>query len=109
MNWAIFTYSRKETKKIRKLYKEAQIKVAFQTRSAIQNIVKPCPQTDRYEKSGVYQMRCTDCQLKYIGQMGRTFQTRYKEHIQEIRNNNGNSGYSNHILNTGHTYGSITE
>jgi hypothetical protein len=29
----------------------------------------------------------------------RTFKTRYKEHIQAIRNNNGNSG---------HTYGSIT-
>jgi hypothetical protein len=26
-----------------------------------------------------------------------------------IRNNNSNSGYSNHILNTGHTYGTITD
>jgi hypothetical protein len=50
-----------------------------------------------------------DCPLKYIGQMGRTFKTRYKEHIQAIRNNNSNSGYSKHILNTGHTYGSITD
>jgi general stress protein 26 len=31
--WAIFTYSRKETKKITKLFKEAQIKVAFRTRN----------------------------------------------------------------------------
>jgi hypothetical protein len=49
------------------------------------------------------------CPLKYIGQTGRTFKTRYKEHIQAIRNNNGNSGYSKHILNTGHTYGSVTD
>jgi hypothetical protein len=42
-----------------------------------------------------------DCPLKYIGQTGRTFKTRYKEHIQAIRNNNGKSGYSKHILNTG--------
>jgi hypothetical protein len=28
--------------------------------------------------------------------------------MQEIRKNNGNSGYSNHILNTGHTYGTIS-
>jgi hypothetical protein len=47
--------------------------------------------------------------LKYIAQMGRTFQTRYKEHTQAIRNNNSNSGCSNHILNTGHAYGSITD
>jgi hypothetical protein len=37
------------------------------------------------------------------------FVTRYKEHILAIRNNNSNSGYSNHILNTGHTYGTITD
>jgi hypothetical protein len=58
--------------------------------------------------SGAYQMRCMDCPLKYIGQTGWTFKTRYKEHIQAVRNNNGNFGYSKHILNTGHTYGCIT-
>jgi hypothetical protein len=50
-----------------------------------------------------------DWLLKYVGQMGRTFDTRYKEHIHDIRNNNSKSGYSNHILNTGHTYGTITD
>jgi hypothetical protein len=54
-------------------------------------------------------MKCMDCPLKYVGQTGRTFYTRYKEHIQAIRNNNSNSGYSNHTLNTGHTYVSITD
>jgi hypothetical protein len=54
-------------------------------------------------------MRCMDCPLKYLEQTGRTFQTRYKEHIQVIRNNNGNSGYSFHISNTGYSYGSITD
>jgi hypothetical protein len=48
------------------------------------------------------------CPLKYIGQTGRTIKTRYKEHMQAIRKNNSNSGYSKHILNMGHTYGSIT-
>jgi hypothetical protein len=37
------------------------------------------------------------------------FNVRYKEHIHAIRSNNSNSGYSNHILNTGHTYGIITD
>jgi hypothetical protein len=49
-----------------------------------------------------------DSPLKCIGQTGQTFKTRYKEHIQAIRNNNGNSGYSKHILNMGHTYGSVS-
>jgi hypothetical protein len=54
-------------------------------------------------------MRYMDCPIEYIERMGRTFQTRYKEHIQETRNNNGNSGYSIHILNTGYAYGNITD
>jgi hypothetical protein len=54
-------------------------------------------------------MKSLDCPLKYIGQTGRTFDTRCKEHIHDIRSNNSNSGYSSHILNTGHTYGTITD
>jgi hypothetical protein len=103
--WTTFTYYGKETKEIAKLFKETNIKIAFRTK----NLVKPSLQQDEYENSGVYQIRCMDCPLKYIGQTGQTFKTRYKEHIQAIRNNNSNSGYSKHILNTGHTYGSITD
>jgi hypothetical protein len=54
-------------------------------------------------------MKCLDCPLRYIAKTGRTFKTIYKKHIQAIRNNNSNSGYSNHILNTGYTHGTITD
>jgi hypothetical protein len=54
-------------------------------------------------------MKFLDCPLKYVGQTGRTFNIRYKEHIHDIRSNNSNSGYSNHVLNTGHTYGTIRD
>jgi hypothetical protein len=50
-----------------------------------------------------------DCPLEYKRQTGQTFCTRHKELIQATRNNNINSGYSNHILSTGHAYGSITD
>jgi hypothetical protein len=63
----------------------------------------------KYNKSGIYQIKCLDCPLKYIGQTGRAFHTSYKEHIQAISNNNSNLGYSSHILNMGHTYGTITD
>jgi hypothetical protein len=46
-------------------------------------------------------------QKKYIGQTGRTFKTRYKEHIEAIRNNRPDTGYCRHILDTGHAYGNI--
>jgi hypothetical protein len=64
----------------------------------IQNILKPEPQIDKYNKTGSYQMKCLDCPLKYVGQTGRTFKTRYKEHIHDIKSNSSNSGYSNHIV-----------
>jgi hypothetical protein len=81
---------------------------AFRTRNTIQNIIKSYSQTDKYEKMGMCQIKCIDCQLKCVGQTGRTFHTRYKEHIQANRSYNDNSGYSHNILNTGHTYGTLT-
>jgi hypothetical protein len=54
-------------------------------------------------------MKCLDCPLKYVGQTGRMFNVRYKEDIHAVRSNNDNSGYSNHILNMGHTYGTVTD
>jgi hypothetical protein len=44
-----------------------------------------------------------------MGKTGRTFHTKYKEHMQVIKNSNSSSGYLNHILNTGHRYGAITD
>jgi hypothetical protein len=54
-------------------------------------------------------MKCLDRPLRYIGQTGQAFHTRYKEHIYAIRSNNSNSGYSNHILNMIHAYRNITD
>jgi hypothetical protein len=59
-------------------------------------------------KESVYKTKFMDCPVKCIGQRGRTFQTRYKEHTQAIRYINSNSGYSNYIFNTEHAYGNIT-
>jgi hypothetical protein len=62
------------------------------------------PFTSRYRKTDIYQMKCMDCPLKYKGQTGQAFYMRYEEHIEKIRNGNGNSGYLDHILNTVHTW-----
>jgi hypothetical protein len=107
--WATFTYYGKEIRQISKLFKDTQLKIVLCTGNTISNILKHHTQTDKYNNSGIYQIRCLDCPLKYIGQTGRTFNIRYKEHIHAFRNNNSNSGYSNHILNTGHTYDIIND
>jgi hypothetical protein len=95
-------------RRITKHFHDTRIKIAHRARNTIQNILKSRAQTDKYNTSGIYQTKCLDCSLKYIGQTGRTLNIRYKEHIH-IRNNSSNSGYSNHILNVGHTYGTVTD
>jgi hypothetical protein len=52
-------------------------------------------------------MDCHTCGNSYIGQTGRTLNTRYKEHIRYIKNNNGQSAYATHILNNLHSFGPI--
>jgi hypothetical protein len=106
--WATFTYCTKEVRQITKPLKNTRMKVAFHTQNTIKTL-KHHTQTDKYNNSGIYQMKCLDCPLKYTGQTGRTFSIRYKEHNHAIKNNHSNSGYSNHIQNTGYTYGTITD
>jgi predicted transcriptional regulator len=108
--WAIFTYIGREIKTITKLFKDANINIAYKTHNTIEHILRPkLSTTDNiYNNSGIfYQLNCLECPKKYIGRTGRTFKTRYKEHIHAIRNNPPDTGYSRHLLNTGHTYGNI--
>jgi hypothetical protein len=97
------------TSRITKLFRRTKIYTEYRIENTIQNILKHHSETDKYNRSGIYQKKCLDYPLKYIGQTGRTFKTRYKEYIQAITNSNGNSGCSDYILHTGHTYGNITD
>ncbi|PNF26379.1 hypothetical protein B7P43_G17880 [Cryptotermes secundus] len=105
--WATFTYIGKETRNITKLFRDTKLKIAFRTKNNLQHILKSRPEINKYNNSGIYSMKCLDCPKEYIGQTGRKFNTRYKEHIHDIRHNNSNTGYSEHILNTEHAYGTI--
>jgi hypothetical protein len=64
---------------------------------------------DKYNLCGIYQINCGDCELKYVGQTRRTFRTRYKENIREIKTNGQKSKYAQHILDTTHKYDKIEQ
>lgn len=53
-------------------------------------------------------MNCNDCSKFYIGQTGRQFYTRYKEHIPTLKNNK-HSTFAEHLINTLHTTTNITQ
>jgi hypothetical protein len=72
--------------------------VAFKTTHTIKHHIKVRDKRpDVYNLSGVYQMTCKDCPVKYlyvVGQAGLTFRTRYNEHNREIQANGKTSKYA---------------
>jgi hypothetical protein len=81
------------------------MRIAFTTRNTIGKLLT-CQtehQIDKYTESGVYQMKCLDCQKNYIGQTGRSFHTRYKEHAQDYRHDNHRSNLAKRPLEHQHT------
>jgi hypothetical protein len=47
--------------------------------------------------------------MKYVRKIGRSFSARLQGHIRAIRSKKDNSGYTQNILNVGHTYGKIED
>ena len=100
-------------KPTRKTFQEQNFKVSYKTKNnsfkIIQNLSGKKIQNpiNKFEKSGVYKIKCDDCPKFYIGQTGRNFKCRFKEHIQAIRSNNltsQKSAFAEHILDSQHNY-----
>jgi hypothetical protein len=99
--WITFTYTGNYIRKITKLFKNTNIKIAFRTNNTIDKILNNNNNNkiNKYDKSGIYKLTCQTCQKVYIGQTGRTLHTRYKEHIRNIRLNKDETSYAQHVLN----------
>jgi hypothetical protein len=65
----------------------------------------PSRSHNKYDRSGVYQLTCPDCSMKYIGQTDRPFSVRYKEHYREYTHDNPKSKFSEHLLQAHHSIG----
>jgi hypothetical protein len=53
-------------------------------------------------QSAISSVKCRSCPSVCIGQTGRSFKVRFKEHISDIVHNRNKTGFSQHILNCGH-------
>jgi len=62
---------------------------------------------DEYSNSGVYKLKCNDCEHTYIGQTGRSLRERFKEHIPNSKNTKNKSKFSDHIIDEQHSYTDI--
>jgi hypothetical protein len=89
---------------ITKLLKNSDVGISYRTKNNIKHLLRIKENKGKYNQSGVYQLQSRDCPKKYIGQTGRTFKTRFKEHVRDIRNNGQNSKFAQHILDTGRKF-----
>jgi len=72
---------------VNKLFKNTNVKVAYRTKNNLGKLLKPHKtlKPDKYEKSGVYQLERLTYHKTYIGQTGRPFRVRYREHYNDFK------------------------
>ena len=85
--------------------KNSDLNIAFTTCNKLgKHIRNNKDKTNKGDKSGIYKLKCGSCNKFYIGQTGRTFNTRINEHKQSFLKNKSDSTYSNHLLLENHTF-----
>jgi hypothetical protein len=62
---------------------------------------------DKFRSSGVYPLTYPDINGKYMGQTGRRFDTRLKEHLLSFKKNSYKSKLAQRLLKTCHTFGKM--
>jgi hypothetical protein len=86
------------------------MKIVYKTNNTIEKETKRVTQPKgKNNNSGVYQVKCSNCNKSYVGQMSWKFKTRYKEHIKDFINNKPNPGFSQDVLEMKHAYTDINE
>jgi hypothetical protein len=87
-----------------KLLKNTSVKVMHTTRNTINRLLSTQNHTqqDKYEKSGIYKLTCPNCN---VGQTGRPFSTRFREHFQDYKYANSKSQFAEHLLDHHHSIG----
>lgn len=82
-----------------KLIKKA-IKPAYYNKRTTGNfLINNKPRTSMEEKSGVYQIKCSDCDSIYIGLTSRSLHKRFSEHVVRPESN-----VAQHMAETGHSF-----
>ena len=96
--------------KIAKKLSQFDIHVTFSTPTCLHTTLShnkdPIPKP---LSCGVYSISCGSCNAKYIGQTGRSFKQRIKEHRQALTQKTTHSHFANHLLEQGHSFNADTD
>jgi hypothetical protein len=109
--WVKFTYIGKETRFITKLFKNTHLKVAYTTNNNLGKLLdtQKTEKINKIEKNGVYQLKCPTCQKKYVGQIGRPFHIRFREHYRDYKYTNNKSKFAQHVIEEGYAFGPMED
>ncbi|KAK5643856.1 hypothetical protein RI129_007701 [Pyrocoelia pectoralis] len=92
---------------IKNIFSKYNVTISFSNPNVLgKSLVKNKDVINILDKSGIYQLLCGTCSAFYIGQTGRSFSTRFKEHSNCIKLNNltHKSAFADHILHSGHSF-----
>ena len=103
-SYAVLPYIKGLTEKLQRTLRKHDIDVATKpVKTLQQQFPSPKYRVPMEEETGVvYQIPCKECPWTYIGETGRSFQTRKKEHMENVKNYAKESNIANHSWELGH-------
>ena len=106
-NYATLPYIKGITQQLTRTLRQYDLTVTTKPLTTLQQLfsspkyrVKPEKQT-----TVIYKSPCSECSWSYIGETGRSFETRKKEHIRNVTNYAPGSNIASHAWNNGHKIG----
>lgn len=106
-NWHCINFCKEVTNKVSSLSNKLGLNVIQVNKNNLGALLSNNKEkTKNSDKSGVYEIKCADCDAIYIGQSGRNISIRIKEHKMNIVNNKRATGFAEHCLNNGHLFNS---
>lgn len=99
------TYYPELSQKIKRIFKRSNVELVEKSERKLCNLLGSTKdKVENLQKSGIYSLKCDNCELSYIGQTRRPILTRYKEHFGHItKNRPEKSSVADHVISTGHS------
>lgn len=109
ITYASVTYNKYLSKVTTKTFKNnGNVQITFKTKNKLKNkLPNPKDRIEDENNSGIYEIKCDNCGVKYIGQTRRNLKTRFKEHLSHIKfDREEKSAVAKHCLNNSHSISS---
>ena len=91
------------SEKISKVLPNTQV-CFYSNKSLGSLLVNNKDKVNKFAQNGVYSIQCSECTALYIGQSGRAFETRLKEHIRSWKLSDDKSTFGKHLWENSHTF-----